>query len=98
MVSGIAPSYTYTRRPITPELVVTRDGETLVRDRDYTVSHRSNRDVGTVTVVISVTSGERFDITFEIVPADIADAILSSENMRYTGRPLEPRVFAMYNV
>ena len=97
VVGGIDATYTYTRRDITPEPVVTREGETLVRDRDYTVSYRNNRDVGVATVVISVTSGERFDIDFEIVPADISDAILSSENMRYTGQPLEPRVFGMYN-
>ena len=84
MVSGIALSYTYTCRVITPEPVVTRDGETLVRDQDYTVSCRNNRNIGTATVVTSVTSGECFDITFEIVPADMADAILSSENMRNT--------------
>lgn len=76
MVSGIAPSYIYTCRAITPEPVVTHDGETLVRDQDYTVSYRSNRDVGTAAVVISVATGERFDITFEIVPADITDAEL----------------------
>ncbi|MDN0069415.1 MULTISPECIES: S-layer homology domain-containing protein [Collinsella] len=61
------------------------------------VSYRNDRNVGTATVIVSVTSDEGFDIIFEIVPADIADAILSSENMRYTGQPLEPRVFAMYN-
>lgn len=97
LVSGIEPTYTYTCRDITPESVVTRDGEILVRDRDYAASYRNNRNVGTATVAISVTSGERFDIDFEIVPADISDAVLSSENMRYTGQPLEPRVFGMYN-
>ena len=96
-MSGIEPTYTYTCRDITPESVVTRDGEILVRDRDYAASYRNNRNVGTATVAISVTSGERFDIDFEIVPADISDAVLSSENMRYTGQPLEPRVFGMYN-
>lgn len=51
--------------------MVTRDGGTIVRDRDCTVSYRNNRNVGMATVVIPVTSGERFDINFMTAPAEI---------------------------
>lgn len=97
MVSGIDASYTYTCRDIEPQPVVTRDGETLVLDRDYTVSYRNNRNVGTATVVILVASSEHFEVSFEIVPADIADADFMSETLPYTGRPLRSHVLGTYN-
>ena len=47
MVSGIAESYTYTSKPITPETERVRDGETLlVKGRDYTVAYGTNTSVG----------------------------------------------------
>ena len=39
-------SQTYTGKPITPAVVVTDKGETLVEGRDYTISYINNIDVG----------------------------------------------------
>ena len=40
------PGQTYTGNPITPAVVVTDKGETLVEGRDYTVSYTNNINVG----------------------------------------------------
>lgn len=47
------PDQTYTGSEITPEITVTLDGVTLVKDTDYTVKYENNTDKGTATVVIN---------------------------------------------
>ncbi len=47
------PDQMYTGNEITPEISITLDGVTLVKDIDYTVKYENNTDKGTATVVIN---------------------------------------------
>ena len=51
-VTGIKP-YTYTGNPIEPEIIVTCDSISLVKDKDYTVLYNDNTDIGTALVIIT---------------------------------------------
>lgn len=46
-------SYVYTGAYITPEVTVTLDGVTLVKDKDYIIAFSDNRDAGVATVSIT---------------------------------------------
>ena len=47
------PAQTYTGEALTPELNITYDGKTLVKDTDYTVEFADNTEVGTASVTIT---------------------------------------------
>ncbi len=53
--ASLSPIYeqTWTGGAITPEPVVTFDGNALVKDTDYTLSYTNNVDLGTATVTIT---------------------------------------------
>ena len=51
-VAAIA-NQVYTGSALTPDVTVTADGKTLVKDTDYTVSYASNTDAGTAQVTIT---------------------------------------------
>lgn len=52
-VISSVPDQIYTGKEITPEISVTIDGVTLVKDTDYTVKYENNTEKGIATVVIS---------------------------------------------
>ena len=47
------PAQTYTGYDITPEVTVTYNGRVLTKNTDYTLSYKSNRNVGRATVIIT---------------------------------------------
>ena len=47
------PAQTYTGDEITPEVTVTYNGRVLTKNTDYTLSYKSNRNVGRATVIIT---------------------------------------------
>lgn len=52
-VSGIKPNYRYTGKTIKPSVTVKLGGQVLKKDRDYQVSYRNNKQVGTATITIT---------------------------------------------
>ena len=84
-------SYTYTGREITPdrrsgkdEVTVTLDGETLVKDKDYTISYENNIDIGFETARLTVAgtgdhTGKK-DVPFTIKPATPRITGISTSN------------------
>jgi hypothetical protein len=74
-VSGIAESYVYTGSKITPEIVVTWNGQTLAQKKDYGINMLNNSAIGTATVLImGLGNFEGAQIVqFEIVAADDAN-------------------------
>lgn len=84
-------------------LVLTDSGVTLVRDVDYTVSYRSNVNVGTASAVITGIGSYRGTLrkSFRITPLDIADgevsATLSEDSFAYKGSQIKPLPSVEYN-
>lgn len=75
-ISGIESSYYYTGREICPEETITYDGETLLKDTDYTVEYSNNYSKGTATVTFKgkdVLYTGTVEITFNIVQKEIAE-------------------------
>ena len=52
-ISGVNASYTFNNSNISPNPVVKIGSTTLVKDRDYTVAYKNNRNVGTATLTIT---------------------------------------------
>ena len=78
-VSGMSQSYGYSGKAYTPAITVKVDGETLTKDKDYTVDYVNNKKPGTAFVVI-VGMGRCTGVkikTFEIV--DCASSIVSGK-------------------
>ncbi|MEY8515806.1 beta-L-arabinofuranosidase domain-containing protein [Lachnospiraceae bacterium 29-84] len=46
------PAQYYTGKTLKPAVTVTHNGKALVKDKDYTVSYRNNKKIGTATVEI----------------------------------------------
>lgn len=94
--------------PITPEPVVVYNGETLVKDVDYTLSYVRNTTPGTATVTVTgigLCTGS-VSINFTIKDAatvkDLSDVtktqiIFQPEEYAYTGRPIIPTFVVTYN-
>ena len=74
-VSGVAESYVYTGKAITPDVTVKMGDILLTKDKDYTIEYSDNIEVGTATITVKGKGGYvgtntlHFDITR-------ADAIL----------------------
>ena len=68
-------TYSYTGQPITPDVTVTANGKTLVKDRDYTVSATNHTNAGTATVTITAAKDSGYtgtqSIPFSISPAPL---------------------------
>ena len=68
-------TYSYTGQPITPDVTVTANGKTLVKDRDYTVSATNHTNAGTATVTVTAVDGSGYtgtqSIPFSIFPAPL---------------------------
>ena len=45
--------YAYTGKAITPDVTVKIDDKTLEKDKDYTVSYKNNKEVGSATVTVT---------------------------------------------
>lgn len=52
MISTVPDKY-YTGKNITPSVTVKNDGIKLVKDKDYTVTYKNNKKIGTATVIIT---------------------------------------------
>lgn len=52
MISTVPNKY-YTGKNITPSVTVKNDGIKLVKDKDYTVTYKNNKKIGTATVIIT---------------------------------------------
>lgn len=53
IISGYAPSYTYTGKAITPGVVVETGSRTLTEGTDYTVTYSDNINAGTATITVT---------------------------------------------
>ena len=101
-------TFLYDGVAITPDPVVTYDGETLVKDKDYTVSYAHNNAVGTATVTVTglapYCEGSA-STTFTIVdPASLKDlsdvektkVTFNPSEYAYTGKPIVPTFTVRY--
>ncbi|MBO4635644.1 MAG: DUF4214 domain-containing protein, partial [Clostridiales bacterium] len=95
IISAI-PDQTYTGSAIEPDVTVTLGDDTLVRGTDYTVSYADNTAIGRATVTVTGCgnySGTLEPVTFNIVPIDISQAVISEiPDQTYTGSAIEPAV------
>ena len=92
-IGGLAASYAYTGESITPEPVVTCQGSTLVRDRDYSVSYANNLSSGTamLTVAGKGNYSGTGSATFSIKKVSIEDAVITGiEDAIYSGSGIVP--------
>ena len=94
---SIAPAY-YTGSEVTPEVTVTHSGETLVKDRDFTVTYHNNIEPSSYYnspwVGIDGIGNYQGYVTksFTINRANISSCTvtLSDESLTYTGSSLRP--------
>ncbi len=98
-------AYTYTGLPITPDITVSFDGATLVKDTDYTVTVTSTdgpgtsagANAGTVTLMLTGIgnfTGEKTGVSYTIAPKALTEAMLTLEEgpFTYTGLAQEPGI------
>ena len=91
--SVTAAVQTYDGGPLTPALTVSLNGKTLAAGADYEAGYSSNINAGTAAVTVTGkgnytgnTSG-----SFEILPADISEAVVSDLSpVVYTGQAITP--------
>lgn len=87
---------TYTGKPITPEVVVTVDGNVLTKDVDYTVNYSNNTNAGTAKVTIKGVVGKydgNVEKTFTIAVKKVKPAItLAKTAYAYSGKVIKPAV------
>ena len=90
----------FTGSEITPAVVVTLNGNVLGSE-DYTVTYSDNIQAGTARVTVTgkgIYKGSPDEVTFEIKPLDIKDAIVSPiEDQTYTGSAITPAVTVTLN-
>ncbi|MDD6069771.1 MAG: leucine-rich repeat protein [Clostridiales bacterium] len=86
----------YSGEEITPEVVVTKNDNTLKKNEDYTVAYSKNISAGTATVTITGIDqySGTMEKTFEIIPFDVkdCDVKLASAEEIYTGSEIMPAV------
>jgi len=94
-VAGVAESYVYTARPISPVPAVSMESTVLAAGTDYTVAYADNTVVGTATVTVIGTGNYVGTMVrpFAITPLPITSASVSgvAANYVYTGSPLTPK-------
>lgn len=73
-VSGIASSYKYTGKNITPTVTLKNGATTLKKGTDYIVSYKNNKAIGTATITIKGTGTYMGTITktFKIIPKTVS--------------------------
>lgn len=94
--------YTYTGAPITPSFPVTGpDGESLVKNKDYTVTYVNNVNAGTAhakVVGINNYDGFSYEWKYVINPRPLSSAVFSQVGDKsYTGKAIEPYFSVTYN-
>ena len=94
-------TFTYDGHAKTPDPVVVLNGETLVKDRDYTVSYAENVNAGQATVTLTGIgnyTGTK-DVQFAIATLDMTGAIvtLDRNTFFYNGQPHKPTVIVTLN-
>lgn len=82
--------------PIKPDVTLTYKGKQLTKDVDYELVYIGNTKEGTATIQangINTNTGS-VSTTFEILPIDISDAVVTLENeeYEYTGSEIKPEV------
>ncbi|MDY2791102.1 MAG: leucine-rich repeat protein, partial [Lachnospiraceae bacterium] len=90
---------TYDPKGNTPAITVTKKGETLVQDKDYTVEYENNKAVGTAKVTITGIGkySGKMEKEFKIVAADVKNAEISAiSDQVYTGAEIKPEVTVTY--
>lgn len=93
---------TYTGSEIVPEVLITYDGVTLVKDRDYTLTYSDNVNVGTATfqvVFIGNYVGTARN-SFIILPDELSNedvSFLKIDNQIYSGSELTPEPEITYH-
>ena len=103
-VDSINPAYEQTGSAIEPPPVVTLNGVTLVKDRDYTVKYENNVEIGTATYVItgignyegSITGS--FKITIALPEVEVDFVSYNGTDKLFAGKALpEITATATYN-
>lgn len=83
-------------KEIRPEVVVTYEGKTLVKNVDYKLEYTDNVNVGLATVKITGVGSynNSTEVPFNITKADISDAVatLRETSVVYTGSAITPSV------
>ena len=90
---------TYDPKGNTPAITVTKKGETLVQDKDYTIEYENNKAVGTAKVTITGIGkySGKMEKEFKIVAADVKNAEISAiSDQVYTGAEIKPEVTVTY--
>lgn len=99
-VTGIPDSFPYDGSAKEPVPTVQYGTDTLEKDRDYTVSYKSNTNAGTAVVTVAGMGdyvGEK-QIAFQIKPVSLSKATASAiKNQTYTGKALKPAVTLTYD-
>ena len=100
-------TFPYTGSYIEPQVTVSVEGQTLVRDRDYTLSYHSNLAVGTAIASVNgiesagYTGQVNVEFTIEkdpeepgyiLIPLKGTDVTLEGTQFSYTGQAIEPKV------
>lgn len=91
-VDGIS-SYEYTGSAIKPDINILCNGNSLEKDKDYTIEYQDNINAGTATIIIKGTGNytETRTEEFKITPADLTDYSLPEiEPQTYTGSEIVP--------
>ena len=100
VVEVIGGPYTYTGKPVTPELKVTYNGTELRKDKDYEILTSSNAtEAGNATVTVQGIgdyTGTK-TVSFTINPANINDVSVTPKKdhdsaFEYTGKQVKPSV------
>ena len=91
------PDQIYSGAPITPELSVILNGETLVAGTDYDLWYGDNINAGVARVVISNSTGGTTRY-FNILPADLSNATITTiPNQTWTGSDICPAFYVILN-
>ena len=89
------PAQTLVSGFVCPPVTVTREGEPLDSDFDYSVTYFNNTAPGTATARITFTDDYLgyVDVPFEILPGQFAaPEVLPIPEQTYTGEPIEPEL------
>ena len=100
---NVSGTFTYDGNAKTPDPMVVLNGETLVKDRDYTVSYAENVNAGTATVTVTGKgnySGTK-TATFSIAPMELDETNtvvkLDQNTFVYDGTEHKPAVTVTFN-
>ena len=101
-VKCTVPDCFYSIGDVRPEPVITYQGQTLVKDKDYTITGYSNNIEAGSDAVIHIKGKGRFtdtrDIKFSISKRDINDCnIYEISDVEYTGGKVTPKIRITFN-